>query len=146
MKKIVYLMVLCGIMSAFALAQGKRAAVSGAEVTGTFRTDSGESEFKIQALGRGHLKIEFFGSIKLGREGNVNTGEASGLALIEGDTATFTPDSVEPDQCNIRLIFTRPGTLKVIQEGSGCGFGLNVLADGIYKKVSSAKPKFKDPE
>ena len=90
MKKLVFLLVLCGIMSAPVLSQGKRAAVSAAEVTGTFRTDDGASEFKIQALGRGHLKVEFFGSSKLGREGNVNTGEASGLTLIEGDTATFT--------------------------------------------------------
>ena len=146
MRKIIFLLVLGGLVSAFALAQGKRAAVSAAEVTGTFRTDDGDNEFKIQALGRGHLKVEFFGSIKLGGEGKVNTGEASGLALIEGDTATFTPDSVEPDQCNIRLIFTKSGALQVVQEGSGCGFGPNVLADGVYKKVSSAKPKFKDPE
>jgi hypothetical protein len=147
MKKLIFFLALCGLVGASAAAQGKRAAVSAAEVTGTFRTDGGDSEFKIAALGRGHLKVEFFGSVKLGREGNVYTGEAAGLALIEGDTAIFVPDGQEPDQCSIKLIFTKPGSLKVVQEGEGgCGFGLNVTADGVYKKASGAKPKFKDPE
>lgn len=145
MRKLFFFLALCGLCGSLAEAQGKRAAVSRAEVTGTFRTDDGDSEFKIEALGRGHLKVAFFGSIKLGTEGNVNTGAASGLALIEGDTAFFVPDDQEPEQCFIKLIFTKPGALKVVQEGEGnCGFGLNVSAGGLYAKVSNTKPKFKD--
>ena len=81
---------------------------------------------------------------------SVNVGEASGEAVIEGyldgtaDTAVFTPK--EGGACTITLKFSRfsrPGTLTVTTENnSECGFGLNVSADGAYKKTSGAKPKF----
>ncbi|PYK29375.1 MAG: hypothetical protein DME57_10540, partial [Verrucomicrobia bacterium] len=68
-----------------------------------------------------------------------NTGEGRGTARIEGDTAIFKPEGAE-DGCKITLKFAA-GKLVVTQEGI-CGFGHNVSAEGTYKKVSSAKPKF----
>ena len=128
----------------------KRTAVSGAEVTGTFRNKAG-SEFQIQALGQGKLKIEFEGiyPYKLADgEQTANTGEASGEADIAGDTATFIPDYSKESKssCTITLRFTKPGTLVVTQEEAeiGCGFGHNVTADGTYRKISSKKPKFEE--
>lgn len=125
-----------------------RKAVSGAEVTGTFRNKAG-SEFMIQALGGGVLKIAFSGiySYKMADGGDMaNTGEASGEANISGDIATFIPDFSKEAKmtCTITLKFTKPGTLLVVQEESegGCGFGNNVRADGAYRKISSRKPKF----
>ena len=63
-----------------------------------------------------------------------NMGEGSGIATIEGDTATFKPDGAE-DECKITMKFTG-GRLVVTQEGI-CGFGHNVTADGTYRRVSS---------
>jgi hypothetical protein len=82
---------------------------------------------------------------------SVNVGEASGEAVIEkfsdkylARTAVFTPK--EGGVCKITLEFSRfprPGTLTVTTESnSECDFGLNVSADGTYKKTSGAKPKF----
>jgi len=123
-----------------------RKAVSGAEVTGTFREKSSGSEFKISALGRGKLRVAFSGvyAYKMANgEDMANTGEASGKADISGDTATFKPTDFE-EQCTITLKFLTRGRLKVTQAGTdaGCGFGFNVSADGDYKKISGKKPKF----
>ena len=125
----------------------QRKAVSAAEVTGTFRltSDSGRSsEFKILSLPKGHLKVEFFTALKLGPNGDArgNTASGSGVALISGDTATFTPDDQEPDQCNITIKFVKLGQIKITQEGN-CGFISDTIStEGIYKRTSAVKPKF----
>ncbi len=121
-----------------------RKSVSGAEVTGTFRDVSG-SELSISALGKGKLRVSFSGvyTYKMANgEPMANVGEARGEAEIAGDTATFKPE--ETEKCTITLKFLMRGRLKVMQKGTDaeCGFGHNVSADGDYKKVSNAKPKF----
>ena len=142
---------LCVFAFFFALAteakSQNRKAVSGAEVTGTFRDVSG-SEFSILARGKGKLRVAFSGiyPYKMANgEAMAHTGEAFGTAFIEGDTATFTPEDAE--KCTITLKFLRGGKMKVTQKGNDadCGFGHNVSADGTYKKVSGAKPKFSAP-
>lgn len=145
------LMLMAFAFSAPTLAQTRKA-VSGAEVTGTFRDKAG-SEFLIQALGKGKLKIHFFGTYvyKMADGGDMaNTGEASGEANISGDKATFIPEFSKEGKssCTITLKFTRPGTLVVTEDetDAGCGFGLNVSADGTYPKISSKKPKFEQDE
>jgi len=121
-----------------------RKSVSGAEVTGIFRDES-NSELKISALGKGKLRVAFSGvyEFKMANgEDMANVGEASGTATIVGDTATFTPE--ETEQCTITMKFLTRGRLKVTQAGTDaeCGFGHNVNAEGLYKKISSKKPKF----
>lgn len=120
-----------------------RKAVSGTEVTGTFR-DAGGNEFNILALGKGKLRVAFAGiyEYKSPYGAMANTGEASGTARIEGDAAVFKPADFE--QCTITLKFLVGGKMKVTQNGtdSECGFGANVSADGLYKKISGRKPKF----
>jgi hypothetical protein len=146
MKKTIILLSLM-ILAFSANAFAQRKAVSAAEVTGTFKLigDSGRSsEFKILSLPKGHLKVEFFTALKLGPNGDArgNTASGSGLALISGDTATFTPDGVEPDQCNITIKFVKLGQIKITQEG-GCGFiNETISTEGIYKRTSTVKPKF----
>lgn len=134
---------LCVLSMIEAQAQTRRA-VSGAEVTGTFRDSSG-SEFKILALGKGKLRAAFSGVylFKMSNgEDMANTGEAAGEAEIVGDTATF--ESEDTEECTIVLKFLVGGKLKVTQKGTDaeCGFGVNVSAAGLYKKISSVKPKF----
>lgn len=113
--------------------------VTAKQVNGTWKTRN--NEFKIWALGEQKLQIEFFGTFEHSSTHGptANTGEGSGIARIEGDTAIFKPEGTE-DDCKITLKF-RAGKLVVTQTGI-CGFGFNVTAEGTYKKVSSAKPKF----
>jgi len=113
--------------------------VTSAQVNGTWKTKTGE--FKIWALGQQRLQIEFSGTYEYqSSQGPMaNEGQGHGIARIVGDTAIFKPDGVEED-CKITLKFAG-GKLVVTQTGS-CGFGLNVSADGTYKRVSSTKPKF----
>jgi len=150
-----FLLVGCTGLSSQLFAQRK--AVSGAEVTGTFRSyfkgkaKGSYNEILIQALGRNQLKVEmgltYPYQINNG-EWSANIGEASGVAVIEGDTAIFVPDHVdnpteEDKKCKITLKFTKPATLLVTSENNiNCGFGHNVSAAGTYQKVSSARPKF----
>lgn len=132
-----------------------RKAVSGAEVTGTFRDYfSGKfkenfNEIKISALGKGKLKVAFTLSYPYidGTGGEMaNMGAADGIASISGDTAVFTMSDF--GACKITIKFLKPGAIKVTQNGSDgeCGFGHNVSASGDYRKTSSAKPKFERSE
>ncbi len=109
------------------------------DVNGTWKTAHGE--FKIRALGHGVLQIEFSGTYEYeSPQGPMaNEGAGSGTASIDGDTATFKPDGVD-DECAITLRFTG-GRLVVTQTGV-CGFGHNVSAAGIYRRVSKREPKF----
>lgn len=113
--------------------------VTAAQVNGTWRSKTGT--FKVWALGKQRLQVEFIGVYEYKTEAGpmANTGEGSGIAFIEEETATFKPEGSEED-CKIIMKF-REGKLIVEQEG-GCGFGHNVTATGTYKKVSSVKPKF----
>lgn len=132
-------------------AYGQRAAVSGKEVTGTFkyqftgRYKGSSNEIQIQALGNNKVKIGFdlvYPYTMQNGELMANVGNALGEAEIVGDEAVFTQS--EGGTCTIRIKFVKPGLIKVTQEqeGAGCGFGMNVSAEGTYKKVSSLKPKF----
>ena len=97
--------------------------------------------FKVSPLGNRKLQIEFAGvrEYKSPAGPMANTGDGSGIAAIEGDTAIFRPEGVE-EECRIVLKF-EDGKLIVKQEGT-CGFGAGVVADGTYRKVSGGKPKF----
>jgi hypothetical protein len=149
---ILLLLLVCGDTSRETFAQRK--AVSGAEVTGTFRSyfkgkaRGSYNEILIQALGGNKLQIEMelIYPYKLNDEMLANVGTASGEAVIAGDTAVFTPaDSTsDSEPCKITLKFSKPGTLIVTTENNiNCGFGFNVSADGKYLKSSRAKPRFR---
>jgi len=131
---------LCLTAASIALMQAESdKSVTAAQVNGTWKTKGGE--FKIWALGHQRLQVEFSGvyEYKTPQGPTANTGEGSGIATIEGDTAIFKPEGAE-EECRITLKFTG-GKLVVTQTGI-CGFGHNVSAAGTYKKVSAKKPKF----
>ena len=111
--------------------------VTAADVNGTWRAD--DSTIKVWALGRQRLRVEFSGTHQTGT--SAHTGEARGIARIQGDTALFEPRHA--GRCRIEMKFTRHKLL-VTQDGD-CGFGLNVTAEGAYKKVSRRKPRFEQP-
>ena len=121
------------------LPQAYSSDVTAAQVNGIWSSKTGT--FKVWALGKQRLQVEFSGvyEFKSSAGPTANTGEGSGVAFIEGDTATFKPEG-SYEECKITMKF-RGGKLIVEQEGE-CGFGQNVTANGTYKKVSSEKPKF----
>lgn len=144
MKRLILAVLLCGMVLSLltpslhvnAYAQN---IVTSAQVNGTWRYKS--NTLKVWALGQQKLKVEFLGTYEYKTQGGwmANTGSGSGIAFIEGDTATFRPDGADED-CRITMKFAK-GKLIVEQEG-GCGFGHNVIASGVYRKVSRGKPKF----
>ena len=113
--------------------------VTAAQVNGTWETKTGT--FKIWALGKQRLQVEFSGVYEYQTPAGpmANTGEGSGITLIEGDTATFKPAGSE-DDCRITLQFT--GQRLVVDQEGMCGFGHNVTAAGTYRKTQTGKPKF----
>lgn len=133
-------------------AQTKRSSVSAEEVNGTFEMNfKGKfqrmsNEIKILALGGNKLKFAMdliYPYTLRNGETMVNMGGLSGEIPIIGDTAIYRS---EDGKCTIKLTFTRPGVLRVKQDGSDgeCGFGHNVFAQGTYLKTSSRKPRFDD--
>lgn len=152
MKKSVLLFIAAAVLAFAAVdSSAQRAAVSGAEVTGTFSTGGeADNKVKIAALGGGQLRVEF-SLVWMWRnsagEWMANTGEPSGIASIEADEAVLDL-SQEGRECKIRIKFVKPGTIEV-SEGDDCGGivgGMNVTSVGTYKKISKTRPKFSDPE
>lgn len=134
-------------MLAFSInAFGQRAAISAAEATGTFSTGKNGNEMKILPLGKGKLKVEFslVYMYKLSSgEWTANTGEPSGIAEIKGDTAVL--DLSQDDRvCKITIKFVRPGIVEVTQSDDCGGIvgGMNVTADGTYRRTNARKPRF----
>ena len=112
------------------------------QVNGTWKSRFGE--FQVWALGQQRLQVSFNGVYVYTMQNGMpmaNVGQADGIAHITGDTARFKP---MPDE-NCELVMRFVGkTLRVTTQGSymACGFGHNVIADGVYRKTSSKKPKF----
>jgi hypothetical protein len=138
--KLVYIGAVCFAAASIATSRADSDKnVTAAQVNGTWKTEGGE--FKIWALGKQRLQVEFSGvcEYKTPQGPRANEGVGSGVATIEGDAAIFKPEDAE-EECRITLKFTG-GKLVVTQTGI-CGFGHNVSAEGTYKKVSPKKPKF----
>ncbi len=162
MTKRYFLMMAAMLAATFAVGsasgQTARKAVSGKEVTGTFRMAytgkfrGSYNEIKIQALGGGKLKVGFdlvYPYVDGTGELSANMGQMLGEASISGDEAIFrsTENSeYTGGECEIRIKFTKPGVIDVKHIGdlSPCGFGFNVSANGSYRKSSSVKPNFSE--
>lgn len=152
LKKLFLLLLVIFSLVSVASAQTRKS-VSGAEVTGSFRSyfkgkyKGSYNEIQILALGKGQLKLRFdltYPFTDGTGELSANVGQLDGTAQIDADTAVFT--SAELEGCKIMIKFVKPGQIKVTQDGSdgACGFGHNVTADGVYQKASSKKPAFEE--
>jgi len=113
--------------------------VTADQVNGTWKDQT--KIFRIWALGNQRLKVEFQGTYEYKARGGwtANTGEARGTAIIEGIVATFKPEGAD-EGCKITMTFKR--NRLVVTQKDGCGFGVNVVASGNYRKTSSLKPDF----
>ncbi len=134
------LMMWCAVLAVVLPVQSAKAGtqtiVTAAQVNGTWENKNGT--FNIRALGKQRLQVSFSAIYRYNTPAgpSANEGEGSGIAFIEGDTATFKPEDAE-DDCVITMKFTKD-KLSVTQEGI-CGFGFHVTAAGIYRKVSSRR-------
>ena len=124
-----------------ALPQTAPRIVTAAQANGTYRHRS--NEIKILALGHNKLRIQMdlIYAYKSSYGPMANTGNASGEATIENDTAVFYP--LDDQKCRITLKFLSGNKLKVSEENIiDCGFGMNVSSEGTYTKVKAGKPTF----
>lgn len=152
-KKIIALLLAIGFLSInISNTFAQRASVSGKEVTGTFRLEfkgkykGSSSDILIQALGGGKVKLGFdliYPYTMSNGDLMANIGQSVVEAKITGDKAIYFSNENDT-KCEITIHFVKPGVIKVTQEqeGAGCGFGMNVSAQGTYKKVSATKPDF----
>jgi len=99
-------------------------------------------EFKILAIDHHRLRVKFFVAAEhKGEAGRMaNAGDGHGIATIQGNIASFTPDGADAD-CRITLKFSRH-TLVVTQTNKR-DFCKYANVDGTYKKVSTSKPVFR---
>jgi hypothetical protein len=139
MKRLIPIASLVLLASSIAFAQTAGRVVTAAHINGVYK--SGRNEFRVLALGRNKLKVQFNGEW-MTRGGYPNIGEAIGEATIVGNVATFIPG--DTTQCKITMTFLPNNKLLVEQEGldAECGFGHNVFARGTYRRVKAGKPKW----
>jgi hypothetical protein len=115
--------------------------VTATQANGTY--DYRQNEIKILALGHNKLRIqmELIYAYKSPAGPTANTGEASGEATIENDTAVFYPS--DNQRCKITIKFLAGNKIKVSEDNTiECGFGHNVTSAGTYTKIQAGKPKF----
>lgn len=97
-----------------------------------------KSSLDVLVLPDGRIKFHLFASYTPARNpGATRVGEAEGVVPLQGNTAVY--ETNEPD-CKITMKFMS-NRVTVSQEG-GCGFGVNVTANGTYIKRSNQVPKF----
>jgi hypothetical protein len=130
------------VLASVAMAQTPRV-VTAAEANGTY--EYRHNEIKILALGHNKLRIQMalLFEYKSPAGPTANTGEASGEATIENDTAIFYP--MDDHKCRITIKFLPGSKIKVSEENTfDCGFGMNVTSEGTYRKTKAGKPRFDD--
>jgi hypothetical protein len=115
--------------------------VTATQANGTYRYR--QNEIKILALGHNKLRVQMDLAYAYNSPAGptANTGQASGEATIENDTAVFYPS--DNQSCKITIKFLAGNKIKVNEENNiDCGFGHNVTSAGTYMKIKAGKPKF----
>ena len=117
--------------------------------TGTYRFEQGSysGDLTVEELGNNRLKVNLSANYeyKSGGEWMANSGGASGVVTLSGNTATLVPEDFK--DCEIKLTFVDFNTVAVKQKGtdSDCGFGASVNAEGTYKRIiTDDEPPAKD--
>lgn len=115
--------------------------VTATQANGTYRYR--QNQIKILALGHNKLRIQMDLAFEYKSPAGptANTGEASGEAAIENDTAVFYPS--DDRKCKITIKFLAGNKIRVSEENTmDCGFGMNVSSEGMYTKIKAGKPRF----
>lgn len=154
MKKLLFFIALSMSFCASAAFAQRHKASPSPSINGTFRLYHPQkfrkfyNQVKIASLGKGKLKIGIDVVYpKLDEAGNPIVAakrEIEGIAILKGDTANFT--SEEFASCSIMIKFLGQGIIAVLQESdpTDCGFGRRDMTTGNYRKISGARPKFKE--
>lgn len=103
--------------------------------TGRYTTGQ-DATLDILEIAPGVLRFEFEGFWNNGEE--VNTGQLCGEIKLKGKKGAY---GSKEDDCQLAWTFGKDGSFKVEQEGI-CDFGVNVTAEGTYKKERSDAPAF----
>ena len=148
MKKIIATLLFTLFIGIFSVSAQK--IVTASQVRGIWRETSSSSsgittEFWVESVGKGKLKVGFFGNNANLDRGFSNV--AIGIVEIDGVTATFKPkdyQSAENFPCVITLKFS--SAKLIVKENGSCGWGGAITTEGTYKKISSKKPNFKELE
>lgn len=110
-------------------------------ITGRYslRSPSMENSLDVLLLAGGKIKVYLFASwIGSAATGNVNTGEIKTILPFKNGTALY-----ESVGCRITIRFAgNKAIVDQAESGGDCGFGLNVSAEGTYKKRNGRTPKF----
>ena len=143
MRNIIFVWLALLLTCQLTYAQGRttRARTGSGNITGHYsvRNPSMENSLDVLLLPGGKVKIflyaSWIGSVALG---NVNVGEIKAILPLKNRTAVY-----ESGQCRITIRFTgNKAIVRQTERTSDCGFGLNVSADGTYKKRNGRTPKF----
>jgi hypothetical protein len=131
---------LCGLAFVCCSPQpASRDADAAARFNGTWTNPAGE--FRLWAIDERRLQVEFHGQFEYQSAAGpmVNVGEGTGVAPLENGAATFRPDGADTT-CAITL--QASGDRLDVTETGTCGFGLNVTAQGAYRRIDSKRPSF----
>ena len=155
MKKVFFILTLLMFFCvSAAFSQTRKTVRSTGGINGTFRLYHPQkfkkfyNEVKIFSLGKGKLRVGFDVVYpKLDSTGLpiiAAKREVEGIATVKGNTAIFS--SEEFASCSIMIKFIGQGMIAVLQESEplDCGFGSRDVTTGNYRKISGAKPKFKE--
>lgn len=108
-------------------------------ITGSYRHRSRSAENSLDAmlLPGGRVKIYLYASwIGNAAMGNVRNGEVRATLPLRNNVAVY-----ESGRCRITIRFTKSRAF-VTQNEADCDFGLNVSAEGSYRKRNGRAPKF----
>ena len=88
---------------------------------------------QLEVLQQSDGSVKF--SLNLINESNLNPGNLEGQIPMRNRIAIYRAvRSVDNDDCNLTITFKRTKAI-VSQKNGGCGFGVGVVADGIYMKA-----------
>jgi len=122
--------------------EGKPHPVAPQGLTGTYGLiEDPDSTIEILQLPDGRLRFKLLALWKgmNWKEYGPNIGEAEGVVELKKDRALY-----KEEDCVLAMTFAG-GTVKIDQQGD-CGFGLNVSADGTYRRMSlCATPEAGEP-
>ena len=102
--------------------------------TGTYSVD--DNTLEILEIAPGVLRFELLALWSSGE--SVNTGQRCGEIKLAGNPSRGTYGRKE-DGCQLAWTFRKDGGLTIRQEGL-CDFGVNVTAEGTYKRERSDAP------
>ncbi len=110
-------------------------------VTGQYRLrkDQSSNRLDVRQLADGKVKFQLVALwISPNHPDNIHNGEVRGIATLRNGLAVY-----EDGNCRVTMKFTSNRVTIITDDVvDDCGFGANVIASGVYRKIAGRKPKF----